>query len=64
MGKNETKKLYQKIKTNINPNDLKYQQLQNELVENLEKDKFAYQINTFNHLTYKDKWSSAKQFYG
>ena len=42
----------------MNPNDNQYQELQNELVENLQKDKFVYQINTFNNLTSeKDKWN-------
>ena len=33
----------------MNPNDNQYQELQNEFVEKLQKDKFAHQIITFNN---------------
>ena len=42
----------------MNPNDCQYQELQNELIENLQRDKVAYRMNTCNNLSSeKDKWN-------
>ena len=53
-----TKKIYDQIDPDINPNDENYQLNQNKLLESLNSDKMNKQIDFFRNLTSeKDKWN-------
>ena len=53
-----TKKIYDQIAPDINPNDKNYQLNQNKLLESLNSDKMNEQIEFFRNLTSeKDKWN-------
>ena len=58
MGHSKTKAAYRKINLTANPDNINYQKLQNNLVENMGRDFLHNKVLTFNSLdTERDKWN-------
>ena len=56
--KEKTKNFYQKINSNIKPQSLPYQQIQNNLLENINFNRSDFQIEYFNNLkSERENWN-------
>ena len=56
--KEKTKTFYKKINSNTEPQSLTYQQIQNNLIENINSNRSDFQIESFNNLkSERDKWN-------
>ena len=54
----ETKKLYNKMTLSMDPNDVSFQKVHNQFLDNTEENRFQDQIKVFNILeSDKDKWN-------
>ena len=52
----ETMKLYDKMRLNMDPNDVNYQKVHNQFLDNFEENRYQDQIKVFNNLeSDKDK---------
>ena len=54
----ETMKLYDKMRLKMDPNDMNYQKVHNQFLDNFEENRFQDQLKVFNNLeSDKDKWN-------
>ena len=56
--KEKTKNLYRKIDSSMKPQSLTYQQIQNDLIENINSNRSDFQFECFNNLkSESDRWN-------
>ena len=56
--KEKTKNLYRKIDSSMKPQSLTYQQIQNDLIENINSNRSDFQFECFNNLkSERDRWN-------
>ena len=53
-------KLYDKMRLNMDPNDVNYQKVHIQFLDNFEENRFQDQIKVFNLESDKDKWNFIK----